>query len=80
MAIPKYLPIDCNYYDRLEHWATLKEVVLIESRSLGNCSGVIIDLYTTNGMEFLRLDNNIGMRLDDIIAVNGIEMPGQCEI
>lgn len=77
-----YQPIDCNYYDRLEAWATMKTICLLvfldENDVRQEVSGGIADLYTVNKAEYLRMDNGLTVRLDRLLAVNGVPVPGQC--
>ena len=77
-----YQPIDCHYYDRLEAWATRRTpcllVFLDEEGGQQEVSGLIADLYTVNKAEYLRMDNGLTLRLDRLLSVNGIPVPGQC--
>lgn len=77
-----YQPIDCNYYDRLEAWATMKTICLLvfldENDVRQEVSGGIADLYTVNKAEYLRMDNGLTVRLDRLLSVNGVPVPGQC--
>jgi Rho-binding antiterminator len=77
-----YQPIDCNYYDRLEAWATMKTVCLLvfldDNDVRQEVSGLIADLYTLNKAEYLRMDNGLTLRLDRLLSVNGVPVPGQC--
>lgn len=77
-----YQPIDCNYYDRLEAWATMRTVCLLvfldENDVRQEVSGLIADLYTLNKAEYLRMDNGLTLRLDRLLSVNGVPVPGQC--
>ncbi|WP_298707215.1 hypothetical protein [Chitinophaga sp.] len=77
-----YQPIDCNYYDRLEAWATLREPVLLEF--LGDDgqprteTAVIRDLYVRNKAEFLLTEAGRELRLDRLMAVNHLPVPKTC--
>ena len=79
-----YQPIDCNFYDRLEAWATQKAVVHIQYRDEKNdvweISTQIKDLFIKDKIEFALLSNQMELRLDSLIAVNGIEITGTCSI
>lgn len=77
-----YQPIDCNYYDRLEAWATLREPVLLEFLG-GNGqpqaeTAVIRDLYVRNKAEFLLTEAGRELRLDRLMAVNHLPVPKTC--
>lgn len=84
MAIPekKYQPIDCNYYDRLEAWATMGATCVIAfldgAGGAQEVTARIRNLYTLNKAEFLQLDNGLVIRLDQLVSVNGIPLPGVC--
>ncbi|MGX5819182.1 hypothetical protein ACWKWU_13345 [Chitinophaga lutea] len=84
MAFPDrpYRPIDCNYYDRLEAWATMQTpctlLFLDDDGREAEVSGLIRNLYTVDKAEFLLLDNGLVLRLDQLLAVNGIPLPGVC--
>ncbi|SEM65800.1 Rho-binding antiterminator [Chitinophaga rupis] len=77
-----YLPIDCNYYDRLEAWATLRTVCRIlyrdENDQQQEISAIIKDVYTAHKVEYMRLDNGQVIRLDKLVAVNDIPVPDHC--
>ncbi|WP_217603241.1 hypothetical protein [Chitinophaga sp. GbtcB8] len=77
-----YQPIDCNYYDRLEAWATLRTVCCIlyrdENEQQKEVSAIIEDVYTALKVEYMRLDNGLVIRLDKLVAVNDIPVPDHC--
>lgn len=77
-----YQPIDCDYYDRLEAWATMHTVCLLVFRDEQGVeqtvSGRIEDLYALNKVEYLRMDNGLLIRLDQLLSVNGTPLPGVC--
>lgn len=79
---PSYQPIDCNYYDRLEAWATLREPVLLEfvdgEGHPVTETAVIRDLYVRNKAEFLLTDAGRELRLDRLVAVNHLPVPKTC--
>ncbi len=68
----KYQPINCNVYDQLEAYATLKKEVEISYSKDNvevNIRSVIKDLYTRQKEEFLLLDNEQEIRLDHILSI-----------
>ena len=77
-----YQPIDCDYYDRLEAWATMHTMCLLvfldETGTEQSVSGRIEDLYALNKVEYLRMDNGLLIRLDHLLSVNGTPLPGAC--
>jgi len=54
-----YQPIDCNYYDRLEAWATMRTICKIvffdDKGEYSEVSARIEDVYTLNKVEYMRL-------------------------
>ncbi|KAA3635459.1 MAG: hypothetical protein DWQ02_09855 [Bacteroidetes bacterium] len=80
-----YLPIDCGYYDELEALATLRaEAEVIYENETGEPQSVtstIKDFFINNKVEYMLLANDMEIRLDTIVSVNGKERPGAgCEI
>lgn len=69
-----YKTISCSFYDLLLEKATLKKMVLIGYKKDGvgeaSISGVILDVYTKNKQEFLKLDSDQIIRLDYIVSVD----------
>lgn len=79
MASDKYQPISCSYYDQLEALAVQKKKNTVQYVDIdGNKSTlhdvVITDFYVDNKVEYMKLDDGHDIRLDNIIAVNGIPM------
>ncbi len=70
-----YVPIDCEFHDRLEDAAVRKKRVTIEfwrGEIQETINAVIEDIRIEDGAEFLILDSNKGsIRLDDIVSVDG---------
>jgi transcriptional antiterminator Rof (Rho-off) len=70
-----YIPIDCARHDELLALATLRrpctlEVELVDSTP-ANLAGVIEDVYTEAGAEYMRLRGGPTVRLDRIHSLNG---------
>ena len=73
----KYLPIDCNFYDLIEHFATLKQVVQIEyldeNDKLQSIKTIIVDTQTTKDGEYMLLkpymEQVTKIRMDAIISI-----------
>lgn len=76
-----YKPIDCDYYDRLEAWATLKtDCSIVYSDEAGNqqqLNAKIEDVYTKDKIEYLKTDSGTVLRLDSLLSVNDIPLPGR---
>ena len=78
-----YKPINCNYYDILEATAVKRKVVTIVFRTnetIETTETKILDLFTKNKEEFMVLENNLTIRLDRLISVDGEILEGFCKI
>ncbi|WP_343675243.1 hypothetical protein [Chitinophaga sp.] len=77
-----YQPINCDYYDRLEAWATMRTICLIrftgEDGQIQEVSARIADLFVLEKVEYMRLENGVVLRLDVLIDVNNIPLPNHC--
>ncbi len=75
-----YKPIDCGYHDQLEAAAVKRERVQIQYFTRAGESktaiGVIQNIETTGGEEFLHLDSGETIRLDHIVKLNEVTFPG----
>ncbi len=75
-----YKPIDCGYHDQLEAAASKKERVHIDyftrSGESKSTIGIIENIETTGGEEFLYLDTGESIRLDHIAKLNEVSFPG----
>lgn len=70
-----YIPIDCERHDELLALATLRRPCTLEvtlpAGSPASLSGVIEDVYTAAGAEYLRLRGGPTIRLDCIRMLDG---------
>lgn len=76
-----YRSIGCSYYDQLEAYAVKRTRCSIVHRRDGadsTAEGIIVDLYAQDSAEFLKLDDGTVIRLDHIVAVNGMPMTYVC--
>ena len=76
-----YQSLSCSLYDNLEAFATRKvlcEIVFRTEKEIQTSTSVITNIFSKSGAEFLQLENNIVIRLDNLITVNGIRMNGVC--
>lgn len=64
-----YTPIDCNFYDRLEEAATLKQRVRLFLGTEEQADGVISDLVQHDGAEWVRLVDGREIRLDHVEGI-----------
>lgn len=73
-----YKPIDCGFHDLLLDRATRGNTVQLRFRDtdgMKTCNQIIIDVYTEGNEEFLRTKEGTIIRLDRVIAVDGIMNP-----
>ncbi|MEP0820678.1 MULTISPECIES: Rho-binding antiterminator [Trichocoleus] len=70
-----YQAVSCSFYDELEALATLHRICTIRYRTeTGEAASIeskIINLYTANKSEFLKLQDGTEIRLDRLISVDG---------
>jgi Rho-binding antiterminator len=70
-----YVPIDCSVHDQLLALATLRRActltVVQEDGQVADVGGVIEDVYTRAGAEYLQLRDGPVFRLDQIRALDG---------
>lgn len=77
-----YVPIDCTFHDRLEHWAVLRKpvaIVYVEAGQPRQVEAVITDVFAADGADHAWLDPTdngprIRLRLDRIISVDGVPL------
>lgn len=74
-----YVPISCSVHDRLLALATLGESCELtigpDPDSAERVHGVIVDVYSRDGAEYLQLRDGTTFRLDEIQALNGRPVP-----
>lgn len=69
-----YRPISCHDHDRLLDLATRRIPVWVRYLLQGQecrLQGLILDVYTRDGAEFLRMDQGEPIRLDALLEVDG---------
>jgi len=75
----KYQPIDCNYYDYIEHFAVLKKPIAIEfydeQFNPSSVDAIIRTTLVSHGEESIILDTGQQIRMDKIISLDGIKKP-----
>ena len=77
-----YTPISCACYDQLEVLAMRKAPTVIVYRDNENkeqeVATVIVDVYSKDKQEFLKLDNDATIRLDRLMSVDGKLWSNSC--
>lgn len=71
-----YTPIDCGFYDRLEHWAVRGEECDILLDSGASIRDRFVDFENTPDGEYAHLASGERIRLDRLVQVNGVPRPG----
>ena len=77
----KYQNISCSYYDQLEAYATKRthcSVVYRADEKEQSTDGIIVDVFAKEGAEYLKLNNGIVIRLDQLISINGVPVSNVC--
>ena len=83
MSDNKYTPISCNYHSIIEHYASLREYCRIQFKTplkeFRTVEAMIIDVYTENSEEFIKLSTGDIIRLDYLVRINKEAAPGYDE-
>lgn len=70
-----YRLVACSFHDELEALATLRQRCQISYRDSENkiqtIDSLIVDVYSANRADFIKLQDNTVIRLDRLISVNG---------
>lgn len=78
-----YVPIECGCYDQLEILAMRKSPASIRYRDQRDgeieTRDVIVDVFSKDKQEFLKLSDGSIVRLDRLISVNGTPIKDSCE-
>ncbi len=76
-----YQKISCSYYDRLESYATKRthcSILYHGDEKEQSTDGIIIDVFAKEDAEYLKLNNGIVIRLDQLISINGVPVSNVC--
>lgn len=78
----EYRPIACSLHDELQLRAMRGGTHTVEwSDDHGarrSIHGPIVDVFAREGVEYLRLDDGLEIRLDRLIRVDDVEFGGDC--
>jgi Rho-binding antiterminator len=76
----EYKPVDCDFHDRLEELATLRQPARIAFRDergeVREAEDRISDVYAADGVEYIRMEGGEEIRLDRIERVEGRHADG----
>jgi Rho-binding antiterminator len=71
-----YRLIDCDFYDRLESWATLRQICkIIYLNSIDELTEVqsqIVNVYTAHKAEYIKLIDGTEIRCDRLLSINDL--------
>lgn len=71
-----YSPINCSFHDILLDRITRQKNCKIQFKNentIGTYNGLLIDVYSNKGEEYLVGENDFKIRLDKIISLDDIE-------
>ena len=74
-----YQPLDCNFYDVLDATSIKRKtvpIIIIEDNIQKTIETKIIDLYAKDSIEYMVMEDNKTIRLDQIVSVDGILLEG----
>lgn len=73
-----YRLIDCDFYDRLEAFSTLRIICQIvysnASDGVIEVKSHIVDVYATDKADYIKLNDGTEIRCDRLISVNGVHI------
>ncbi|WP_395406229.1 hypothetical protein ACHMW6_06035 [Pseudoduganella sp. UC29_106] len=82
-----YIPVNCEFHDHLEDFATLRKPVSIsyldESGSAQQRTAAITDVFARTGADWITLSTGDLIRADRLIEVNGFRLdafPPSCAL
>lgn len=80
----QYQPIDCGVYDEIEVLAMQKKPCEIEFRqedlTVRSITTEVLDVYSKDHAEWVKLASGDVVRLDQIVRLNGRELGGACDL
>lgn len=72
-----YRPIACSLHDELQLRAMRRSTCSVEwsdeSGAPRSIRGVVVDVFARDGVEYLKLDDGLEIRLDRLARVDGVE-------
>lgn len=88
MSAPaEYIPVSCEFHDRLEDLATLRKQAGVsyvdENGAPQQRSAVIKDVFAREGADYLTLSSGETVRLDRLVEVDGYKLadfPPDCAL
>lgn len=77
----EYKPISCSSYDEFESLSVMKtpvEIIYLNEGLKKTVNGFIVDVFSKNSAEYIKMDSGENIRLDTILFVNGNEIKKYC--
>ncbi len=78
-----YKPIACGTYDELESLAVQRTICQIQFQSEDSVESVqsrIVDIYSRNKEEFIKIEDGREIRLDRLHSLNGNSVGDSCSL
>jgi uncharacterized protein YdhG (YjbR/CyaY superfamily)/transcriptional antiterminator Rof (Rho-off) len=86
-SLPQYIPVSCEFHDRLEDLATLRKQASVSYFDDGGVQqqrdAVINDVFAREGADYVALSSGETVRMDRLIEVDGYQLadfPPDCAI
>lgn len=77
-SLSTYIPINCEFHDRLEDLATLRRPARVryvgDDGAQQERTAIITDIYASKGAEYLALSSGDIVRLDQLVEVDGFRL------
>jgi Rho-binding antiterminator len=78
-SMSNYQPINCEFHDVIEACATLQKPTTILVKNTDGIHraihGIIADVFARDGVEYLKMQSNELIRLDELLVVDGHKAP-----
>ncbi len=78
-TMSNYQPINCEFHDVIEACATLQKPTTILVKNTDGTHraihGIISDVFARDGVEYLKMQNDELIRLDELLVVDGQKAP-----
>lgn len=82
VSAPEYQPVDCGFYDHFEAAIVQRRLVTLEFLEPNGSSVTkqirLLDLKTDSGEEFVQLEGGEWLRLDRVVALDGVAAGTNC--
>jgi Rho-binding antiterminator len=86
-TLPQYIPVSCEFHDRLEDLATLRKQASVSYLDDGGVQqqrdAVIKDVFAREGADYVALSSGETVRMDRLVQVDGYQLadfPPDCAL